>query len=140
MWARLMGREPLTVLVVDRDLDYASAITTTLRSEGHEVHVAPTGPESIEIARTSRFDCVLLDLFADGECFAVARMLRDGILSRTSAIILLTDARTPSVERADAAGIDLVLTKPVMSEYLSGLIRQVLSVRRRKLSPSTGAS
>jgi two-component system OmpR family response regulator len=134
-----MGREPLTILVVDRDIELASSMTETLRSEGHEVHIAGTGADSIEIARRSRVDGVLLDLFGpSGECFEVARQLRDSVLVPSAAIILLTSARSASFDHADEAGIDLVLTKPVAFDLLSGLIRHVQSARRRRVSPTRG--
>jgi two-component system OmpR family response regulator len=134
-----MGREPLTILVVDRDFELASSMTATLRSEGHEVHIAGTGVDSVEIARRLRVDGVLLDLVApNGECFDVARQLRDSLLIPSAAIILLTSARSASFDHADAAGIDLVLTKPVAFDLLSGLIRQVQSARRRRVSPPRG--
>ena|SRR5687768_15230419 len=133
-----MGRGPLTIMVVDDDVDFADMLAATLRAEGHDVHVAPTSTHAVALAGTVRFDCVLLDLNlgGDGDGFDVARNLRAGPLRATAVIIMLTG--TPHAapqDAADAVGVDLVLAKPVNLDLIDGLIRQLLSIRVRKVAP-----
>src|SRR5439155_229746 len=65
------------VLVVDDNLDTAESSSLLLEIEGHDVRVAHTGPEAIEIARSFAPDVILLDIGLPGmDGYAVARVLR----------------------------------------------------------------
>lgn len=129
-----MGREPLTILLADHDLEFANVLVGDLQPEGHEVHIATTGAHALEIARGARIDCVLLDLhLPDIDSIDVAAQLRAGILSAT-AIIIMTNSVGASLAKTDSVDIDMILNKPRGSEeLLSGLIRHLQSLRRRKV-------
>src|SRR5262245_33961607 len=57
-----MGAERGRILVVDDDAVITASLEKILRNDGFEVATATDGVEAIEMARTTPFDCVLLDL------------------------------------------------------------------------------
>jgi diguanylate cyclase (GGDEF)-like protein len=55
-----------TVAVVDDSAEYLAATKLTLEREGHRVLTAASGPEALELLRTTPVDLVLLDYFMPG--------------------------------------------------------------------------
>lgn len=112
------------ILVVDDNRDAAETLSMLLGFDGHEVQVAHTGADAVEIATRERPDVVFLDIgLPDINGYQVARRLRsarelDGVL-----LVALTGwGAEADQQRARAAGIDLHLTKPVRPEDLSAAL------------------
>jgi DNA-binding response OmpR family regulator len=115
--------------VVEDDVDLASIVASTLRREGHDVDTALDGASALRQAHRSPPDSVLLDLgLPDTDGYEVARSLRGGIVPKEVSIIVITGSKW-TLDRADQAGVDFVLVKPVASEHLGGLVEYV--TRRR---------
>ncbi|MEW6368066.1 MAG: response regulator [Acidobacteriota bacterium] len=58
--------EPIRVLVVDDEVDFASALTERLRRRGYSADAAFSGAEALEHARKAEYDAILLDLKMPG--------------------------------------------------------------------------
>jgi CheY-like chemotaxis protein len=118
---------PLRILVVEDNRDAADSLAMLLRIQcAHQVDVAYTGLQALQIANVHRPDVVLLDLGLPGiNGYQVAEELRAMPAAEEIVIIAITGySHTEAMEASTAAGIDLHLTKPVdvghLLTYLSG--------------------
>jgi DNA-binding response OmpR family regulator len=124
----------MQVLVVEDERRMAELLERTLREEGHQVVLASDGREGFEIARSSTFDVIVLDVMLPGmDGLAVARKLRE--CHNQTPVLMLTarDAATDIVHGLDS-GADDYLTKPFSIEVLLARLR---SVSRRGAIPRT---
>jgi len=125
--------ERLRILVVEDNPTYAEFVAGTLRTAGHEVHLATHGALARDHARAHILDAVVLDLgLPDESGYDVAKGLRE-VLPATAIIILLTAELYPQRDIADAVGIDMVISKPVEAELVTGLVDLVRSRRALRL-------
>ena len=116
-----------TVLVAeDNPLNY-ELIRDLLEARGHHVDWARDGEEALKLARSNRFDLLLLDLHMprlDG--LEVMRAIRADPPGRELKVIALTaDAMLGVREDLFAAGVDGYLSKPL---DLSALLREMEAV------------
>lgn len=116
------------ILVVDDERPLVESIRFALQREGHEVQEAFDGVQALELARTGRFDLVVLDVMLPGMSgFEVCRALRQ----ESDVAILLLTARSHETDRV--VGLDLgaddYVTKPFSMRELMARVRAAL--RRR---------
>jgi hypothetical protein len=123
----------LKILIVEDDRIYADFVSDTLRAAGHQTEIAPTGTDARALARSMQPDAVVLDLgMPDESGYDIARALRGGMLPPSSVIVLLTASMFPDRDEAEAIGIDIVLSKPVKAEIVTGIIDLVHARRNRR--------
>jgi DNA-binding response OmpR family regulator len=122
----------MQVLVVEDERRMAELLERTLKEEGHQVILASDGREGFEIARSSAFDVIVLDVMLPGmDGLAVARKLRE-CLNQTPVLMLTArDAPADIVHGLDS-GADDYLTKPFSIDVLLARLR---SVSRRGAIP-----
>ncbi len=110
------------ILLIDDEADFTAALARLLRRRGHEVALAASGAAGLELARTRRFDVVLLDVKMPGVGgLAVLSELRR-TRPRTQ-VILMTGHIAPGEEdRCLANGAFAYLLKPYPTERLLDLI------------------
>ena len=119
-----MTDEPLRILVVDDNADFAQMFSILLRCEGYETCIALDGPEAIEAAKRHRPDVVLLDLtLPDMSGIEVAMELR--CITELAACRLVGVSGYGEERLPFPSPFDHYLQKPVnpavLLEYLSGL-------------------
>jgi CheY-like chemotaxis protein len=125
----------LTILVVEDDPVYSQFVAGTLRNTGHRAEIATNGKEARERATQMQPDAVILDLgLPDESGYEIARALRCGILRDRAVIILLTANMFPERDLAQAVDIDIVLTKPVASDLVTGMVDLMRDRRARRLA------
>ena len=115
----------MQVLVVEDEQRMADLLEKALSEEGHQVVVARDGRVGFEIARTSAFDVIVLDVMLPGmDGIAIARKLRE---DRNQTPILLLTARDTSADIVNGldAGADDYLTKPFSIDVLLARLRAV---------------
>jgi CheY-like chemotaxis protein len=119
--ARPTGRR---ILVVDDNRDAADSLVVLLQFDGHDVRVAYTGQEALQVAGEFEPEVVVLDLgLPDLSGFDVAQSLRQDTRTAGAQIIALTGwGHDEHRRRARESGIDHHLTKPVDPEQLARLI------------------
>jgi DNA-binding response OmpR family regulator len=123
--------ERLRILVVEDDPVYAEFITMVLRGAGHEVAEATTGAAARGHVVAHTPDAVILDLgLPDESGYELARALRARLAG--AVIILLTADLFPHLDRAESVGIDIVLSKPVEADLVTGMIDHIRARRQRK--------
>jgi PAS domain S-box-containing protein len=115
---------PRRVLVVDDNADAASSLAVLLKLEGHDARVAHSGPSALEAVEQSLPDVVFLDIGMPGmDGYEVARRLRTQRGAAGLKIIALTGwGQEHDRQRAQAAGFDHHLTKPVAADVLHALL------------------
>jgi signal transduction histidine kinase len=121
-----IGAARSRILVVDDNVDAAATLATMLTFDGHEIALAHTGPEALEIAGPFRPDVVLLDIGLPGmNGYEVARRL-----ARPEGPVLIAITGWGGEEdrkQAHAAGFHHHLVKPVDPDELSALLADVRS-------------
>jgi len=128
----------MRILLVDDDVELANVMATVLRRDGHDVATANDGSAALAIARTAKLEAVLLDLsLPDTDGFSIAHVLRDGMIAAEVSIIVITGLKSPRLDDADEAGVDLLLNKPVASEHLGGLVEYITKRRHVRLRESS---
>ncbi|MQA37271.1 hybrid sensor histidine kinase/response regulator [Rugamonas aquatica] len=114
----------LRVLVVDDNIDAAQTLQLLLDASGHEVLVAHTALEALEIAQRSAPELCLLDIgLPDISGNDLARGLRSLPQTAQATLVAVTGyGSREDRELASAAGFDHYFVKPVDVEALLKLI------------------
>ncbi len=115
------------VLIADDDLAVRDALQFALRLAGVDVHVHGDGAELLADADLPHARCIIVD---DGTPLLNGFELLSRLRARNiqSPAILLTNHATARLRaRADAAGVRLVLEKPLMDK---ALVENVLTILR----------
>jgi CheY-like chemotaxis protein len=117
---------PRRVLVVEDNLDGVHALVLLLRDMGHEVEYAINGYAALDIANRIRPEIVLLDLNLPGlSGFDVCKRIKaNPALKATRVIALTAYAQYEFRERAEAAGCEMHLVKPVDPQELEILLAE----------------
>jgi DNA-binding response OmpR family regulator len=115
----------MQILVVEDEQRMAELLRRTLQEEGHQVIVASDGKEGFEIARSSAFDVIILDVMLPGiDGVTVARQLRER--RNQTPVLMLTARDAPSdIIKGLDCGADDYLTKPFSIDILLARIRAV---------------
>jgi CheY-like chemotaxis protein len=111
------------ILVVDDSVDSAETLGELLKIWGHEVRLAHDGPDAITAARDYRPEVVLLDIGLPGmDGFAVATQLRKEGIGGRMLVALTGYGEQQDRDRAQQAGFDHHLVKPIDPDTLQKLI------------------
>jgi signal transduction histidine kinase/ActR/RegA family two-component response regulator len=110
----------LRVLVVEDHADAAESLKMLLELDGHEVHVAATGPDGVEAALGFLPDVVLCDIGLPGlDGYGVAGALRKNPATAGTLMAAVSGyAQDEDRERSRAAGFSAHLAKPVRPDEL----------------------
>jgi CheY-like chemotaxis protein len=118
------GEGQLCVLVVDDDPNAAKSLSMLMEAWGHEVWVAGDGAAALVLASAVQTNVLLLDIVMpnmDG-CQVARRLRRQTRFEDTLLIALLGRADPEYRLRAEEAGFDLCLVKPVEPSTLEVLL------------------
>ena len=111
------------ILVVDDSVDSAETLGELLKIWGHDVHLAHDGPGAVTAAREYKPEVVLLDIGLPGmDGFAVATELRKEGLGGRMLVALTGYGEQQDKDRAQKAGFDHHLTKPIDPDTLQKLL------------------
>jgi CheY-like chemotaxis protein len=111
------------ILVVDDSLDSAETLGELLKIWGHDVRLAHDGPGAVDAAREYRPEVVLLDIGLPGmDGFAVAAQLRKEGLAGRMLVALTGYGEQQDKDRAQKAGFDHHLVKPINPDTLQKLL------------------
>lgn len=125
----------LNILVAEDNEVNQKLICTLLENKGHQVTLAENGQIAFEQFKASRFDIVLMDMqmpvMGGLEASQHIRAWEDASSRRQATpIYALTAAVLPEVRtKAEAAGIDGFLTKPINKEVLYKALDDIASLR-----------
>ncbi|MFW5966108.1 MAG: response regulator [Persicimonas sp.] len=127
------------LLVVENADDVREPFCEMLRRRGYAVDEAASGAAAIEAVDKSRYDAILLDIgLPDIDGYEVARRIRAD--HDTIPMLALTGyGRREDHQRAERAGFDGLLTKPVRLDEIEAALPDSVRVAR-SAPPSTGDS
>jgi len=130
----------LHVLVVEDNLDGRESLRDLLEIWGHEVSLAESGPEGVEMAFSIRPEVALIDIGLPGlDGNEVARRIRSILGCDAISLIAMTGYGQPEDRRrALQAGFDFYLIKPVDPTVLSQLLDEAR--QRGETQQATGAA
>jgi CheY-like chemotaxis protein len=137
LWCGPVEKSQLCVLVVDDDADAAERLSTMVKTWGHQVWVAGDGAEALDMALAYQPGVLLLDIVMpnmDG-CQVARRLRRQARFESTLLLAMLDGADREQRARAEAAGVDLCLVKPIEPSTL-----QVLLLLEQEWLPQTLAA
>ena len=106
--------QALRVLVVDDNVDAATALATLVRESGHDVRTAHDGPTGLQAALDYLPNVALLDIGLPGlNGFEIAKQLRQQITFKNAVLVALTGYGQDSDRlRSQEAGFDHHVVKP----------------------------
>ena len=129
-WQETFHAPEARILVVD---DTRMNITVTvglLQKTGMRIDTAQSGPEALELAKTTAYDLILMDQRMPGmdgiETLRLIRGAEEGSNRETPVICMTADAIIGAKERYTGAGFDDYLAKPVSGENLERMIARYL--------------
>jgi two-component system, chemotaxis family, CheB/CheR fusion protein len=127
MTNRLRG---MRVLLVDDNADIRDVFALLLTAEGAQVITAATGREAIDLARRDDFDVLLTDFgLPDFPGDTVIRYIVAAARQRPW-IVVITGYGEPFVGRARKAGADIILTKPIVWEWMTDRLDTLVGRQR----------
>jgi PAS domain S-box-containing protein len=134
--APLASSQP-RVLIADDNKDAADSLAMLLNLSGHELRVAYSGRAALALAQTFRPHVAVLDIgMPDMSGYEVARELRRESWGALVCLVALTGWGQPDDRRrAQEAGFDHHLTKPIDPEALAALIASI-DITATKPDPS----
>jgi two-component system CheB/CheR fusion protein len=130
--APVPAARPGRVLVVDDNVDVAESVALLLQEGlGHEVRVAHSGPQALELAREFRPEAVICDIGLPGmDGYEVARRLRRLPEGDSALLVALSGyGQEEDRQRSREAGFDVHLLKPVGWATLQPVLTQLGTVR-----------
>lgn len=120
----LIGK--LTVVVIEDNEDAADTLVLWLKEMGHEVQLARTGPEGVELVRRTRPDVVLCDIGLPGmDGVAVCAQVKQIPMSQPVMVALTGWGMEADRRRTKNAGFDHHLVKPVAPDNLRQIMESV---------------
>ena len=121
------------ILLVEDQPDAADCLARVLRLQGHDVTIAHSGTEALRNAAELQPRIILCDIaLPDIDGYEVAQRLRSSSAGREAILVALTGyAGEQARARAEEAGFDLHLAKPVDVERLGEMLARVeLAIER----------
>jgi len=126
------------VLLVDDERDILEPLAYALERGGFEVKTVEEGEAALAVARSERFDVVILDVMLPGlSGIDVCRTLRN----ESDVPILMLTARDAEVDRVLGLelGADDYVTKPFSTAELVSRVRAILRRRELDRDPTKGS-
>ena len=126
------------LLVVEDEVNLATAVAQGLRAEGYDVEVSHDGEDGLWRAREGQFDAIVLDIMLPRmNGYVVCRTLRDENVWTPILMLTAKDGEYDEAEGLDT-GADDYLSKPfsfvVLLARLRALIRRGTTIRPAVLS------
>ncbi|MFE9083731.1 ATP-binding protein [Brevundimonas sp. NPDC003935] len=126
--ADIDGGDHLDVLVVEDHPVNRMILEAWMGSAGHRTSTAENGQLAVDLAKSQRFDLIIMDVnmpVMDG--LSATRLIREGrgVNGDTPIVVLSASARIEDHEAGLAAGADAYLNKPIDFRSLAGLMAQV---------------
>jgi DNA-binding response OmpR family regulator len=124
--------KPMNLLIVEDEKRMVELLRKGLVEEGHNVSCATDGIAGFELARSSNFDMIILDVMMPGlDGYEVAKKLRSEKIPTPILMLTAKDSVQDVVTGLDL-GADDYLTKPFS---FTELLARVRAVRRRARVP-----
>lgn len=126
------GALPRRILLVDDQPFFLTLGQHILRGGGYEVLTAPSGPEALQVARSTPPDAILLDVEMPGmNGFDTCRRLKADPATATIPVAMLTATLDPQVnQKAFQVGAEATILEAVSAARLLNMVQVVLTTAR----------
>lgn len=127
-----MSAATCRILVADDNVDAGDALAMLLELQGHTVQVARDGVSAVKMAAEFHPDVALLDIGMPGmDGYATARAIRQEAWGKEAYLVALTGYSQPADrERANQAGIDVFIVKPVEMSMLEKVCEDAIARKK----------
>ena len=116
----------LSIVVVEDQDDAREVLQTLLQLEGHEIAAARDGREGLEVILERRPQIGLLDIgLPELDGYELAKEVRKHLGNSIRLVAMSGYGQADDVRRAEAAGFDRHLTKPVDPARLASALREL---------------
>jgi len=130
--------KPLTVLVTDDLRINRKLLQGQLEASNHRVMLADSGESALALLHAQAFDLVLLDVHMPGmDGIETTHRIREGRHSTLPIVGITANVSEQKIEECIAAGMNLVIGKPVDQIKLKTAISRVLNTSLPPTSIST---
>lgn len=128
------------VLLVDDQPFFLNMARHILRPAGYEVQTAASGAEALDLARTTRFDLILLDVEMPGmDGFETLRRLKANAATTGIPVAMLTATLDPKLnQKAFQGGAEATILKSLSAARLLNML-QVILTTEKAAEPATGS-
>jgi two-component system alkaline phosphatase synthesis response regulator PhoP/two-component system response regulator VicR len=117
-----------TILIIEDEKEFASALSDLLKVEGYDVVIALNGMEGLEKIKTNLVHLIILDVMMpriDG--YKVCRMLKfDKKYSNIPILMLTAKAQEQDKITAEQCGADAYLLKSQRPEFLLAKVKEMV--------------
>lgn len=117
------------ILIVDDEIAVASIFETALKKAGYEVKIAPNGRRGIDMAKTERFDLVLLDqMLGDINGNEVLKVLKHDDMTKRIPVAMLTNFGYDAMvkEALESGAADYILKYQISTDDLVKKAKAIL--------------
>ncbi|WP_346293269.1 diguanylate cyclase domain-containing protein [Sphaerothrix gracilis] len=129
-----MTETPVSLLIVDDELDNLRALANLLSSEGYSVRKAVSGEMALETVKVQAPDLILLDIrMPKMDGYEVCKQLKQQKETQDIPIVFISVYRdlANKIQAFDLGGADYI-TKPFEAEEVLTRVRHQLALRRRQ--------
>lgn len=129
------------ILAVDDSPTFLAHLGRMLREDGHDVVLARSGREALDMLAAQTIDCVIVDLvMPDVDGIETIRRIRQTPGRESTPTMMLTDSEDPEDERnAALAGADEFVIKAATLDVVRAKIRNLLR-RKHREAPNPDAT
>ena len=119
-----------TLLIVDDTPLFIRLAKDLFRREQIDILTAQNGPEAVEVAKTTRIDLILMDLYmTGGDGDEACRQIKSESSLRTIPVVMMTSSNYPKdMERCNSAGCDEVIHKPLTRDHVLQICKKYLNL------------
>ncbi len=117
----------ISILLVEDDQISQLAVKTWLKNKGHNIIVAENGKQAVEYLQENTVDVILMDVhmpIMDG--VAATKEIKEKNLSQAPIIGMTASVMNDERESYIAAGMDVLVEKPVNFEFLMSIVKDKL--------------
>ncbi len=122
------SNDSFPILVVDDNPKNLQLLTSVLKKEGYQVHVAQNGVQALKKAQAVMPGLILLDvIMPEMDGFELCRQIREKENCRETPIVFLT-AKSRDEDRNEGieAGANLFLSKPISPDKLLQIVSDTI--------------
>ena len=121
------------VLIIEDDPDVATVLAVYLRRLGAQVQIAPDGTRGAALARSQRWDLMLVDLLLPGKdgYDVVCDLKRDNGLPDTVVVFVTSASRALTNDLVSRSGADGLISKPFTLGGLKTRLELIMSNHRQ---------
>lgn len=119
---------PMNILLVEDDRVSRLAIHTWLKEKGHKIIIAENGKKAVEYLQEHDVDVILMDVhMPEMDGIQATKLIREKVLSKAPIIGMTASVMNDERKSYIAAGMDILVEKPVNFEKLMEIVKNEIN-------------